>query len=150
MELIHFTISAPANAQPPSYSLVMKENHKISIGNFQQLITIFQNSVNCHKNIRILIFILEYLWQEEKISYHTDLGKTAYYHCLTAVQQTNIQKGLFKIFIPSTSYKKVIPNPKCLTKLTAEVTIHPGTDAEGSAIDQAYIKFDQLAITIQV
>ena len=44
----------------------------------------------------------------------------------------------------------MIPNPKCLTKLTAEVTIHPGTDAEGSAIDQAYIKFDQLAITIQV
>ena len=97
-----------------------------------------------------LFFYLEYLWQEDKISYHTELGKVTFYHSLTAVQQNNVQKGLFKIFIPSTSFKKVIQNHQRHRKLTAEVTIHPGTDSEGSAIDQAYIKIDQLPITIQV
>ena len=50
-----------------------------------------------------------HLAQESQISYHTNLEKVVYYHILTTIQPNNPNRGLFKIFIPSSKFLNVFP-----------------------------------------
>ena len=103
------------------------------------------NAVNVMKETHTIKFC--HLTLECQLSYHIDLARVTYYHILTAVQPNNTQKGLFKVFVPSSMFNNVFPPGQ--SSLIANLVIQSVQDGN-AMVPKATISFPTIQRRIAV
>ena len=103
------------------------------------------NAVNVMKETHTIKFC--HLTLECQLSYHIDLARVTYYHILTAVQPNNTQKGLFKVFVPSSMFNNVFPSGQ--SSLIANLVIQSVQDGN-TMVPKGTISFPTINIRVSV
>ena len=103
------------------------------------------NAVNVMKETHTIKFC--HLALECQLSYHIDLARVTYYHILTAVQPNNTQKGLFKVFVPSSMFNNVFPSGQ--SSLIANLVIQSVQDGN-RMVPKGTISFPTISVRVSV
>ena len=103
------------------------------------------NAVNVMKETHTIKFC--HLTLECQLSYHIDLARVTYYHILTAVQPNNTQKGLFKVFVPSSMFNNVFPSGQ--SSLIANLVIQSVQDGN-RMVPKGTISFPTISVRVSV